>query len=275
MKKCSIVSLLILAIMLSFTATFSWGAMKLDIGISTQAGWFGQAAADREMQLVADTVKGKVNDVQIFTPDKQGDLATWVEKHTGNKQIDILIMCGQFPNTIYKPGNAQANGSIAEKFLEDGNMIMNTGDYMFYVVDGAGTNAAGGLENMMDIPGISMWDDDTPIKITADGKKYIPTLVDYPTDRPWHLNEIKAPWKAEVIFGQNGAGTRAEPAVMLDEKTNGRLVTIYQTAGQDADPRGKAISEFIINWMPTIAGKIAVDQNGKLGATWGQIKAGN
>ena len=270
------ISLVLFVSLLFISSVPCWGAMKLDIGISTQAGWFGQAAADAEMQVVANTVKGKVNDVQIFTSTQQGELATWVEKHTGNKQIDILIMCGQFPNTIYKPGNAQANGSIAEKFLEDGNMIMNTGDYMFYVVDGAGTNAAGGLENMMDIPGISMWDDDTPIKITADGKKYIPTLADYPTDRPWHLNEIKAPWKAEVIFGQNGAGTRAEPAVMLDETTNGRLVTFYQTAGQDGDPRGKAISEFIINWVSTIAsGKIAVDQNGKLGATWGQIKAGN
>ena len=275
MKNCYVLFLLVATLTLTFAVIPSWGAMKVDIGISTQAGWFGQAAADAQMQIVADTVKRKVNDVQIFPPAKQAELADWVTKQTGNKQIDILIMCGQFPNTLYKPGNVQANDSIAEKFLEDGNMILNTGDYMFYVVDGAGTNAAGGLQSMMDIPGITMWDDNTPIEITADGKKYMPTLVDYPTDRPWNLTQIVAPWKAEVIFGQNAAKTRAEPAVMLDEKTNGRLVTIYQTAGQDADPRGKVISEFIINWVPTIAGKIAVDQNGKLGATWGQIKTGN
>ena len=273
MRKYYCILSLIVLLMLIFTIIPSWGAMKVDVGISTHAGWWGQAAADNEMQKLADLVKGKVNDVQIFPQAKQGELATWVQKHTGDKQIDILILCGQFPNTIYKPGNAQPDGSIAEKFLEDGNMILNTGDYMFYVVDGAGTNATGGLANMMDIPGISMWDDDTPIKITADGKKYVPTLVDYSTDRPWHLNELVAPWKAEIIFGQNAAGTRAEPAVILDEKTQGRLVTFYQTAGQDADPRAKAISEFIINWVPTIAGKIAVDQNGKLSATWGQIKS--
>ncbi len=253
-------------------SSVSWAAMKVDVGISTQAGWFSQAAADREMQIVADTIKNKVNDVQIFPQNKQAELATWVEKHTGNKQLDILIMCGQFPSTIYKPGNAQPDGSIAEKFLEDGNMILNTGDYMFYVVDGAGTNAAGGLQNMMDIPAITMWDDNTPIEITAEGKKYMPTLTDYTTDRPWHLNELVKPWIAEVIFGKNPAGTRAEPAVILDEKTNGRLVTIYQTAGQDADPRGKVISEFIINWIPTIVKSFPVDPLDKVAGTWGKIK---
>jgi len=275
MKRYFGFSLILLLSLLFIASIPCWGAIRLDIGISTQAGWFGQAAADAEMQVVANTVKGKVNDVQIFTSAQQADLATWVDKHTGNKQIDLLIICGQFPNTLYKPGNADAKGSIAKKFLNDGNMILNTGDYMFYVVDGAGTNGEGGLKGMMDLQ-TTMWDDDTAIKITADGKKYMPTLVDYAVDRPWHLSELIAPWKAEVIFGQNVAGTRAEPAVILNADTKGRLVTVYQTAGQDGDPRGKVISEFIINWVPTVAtGKIAVDQNGKLGATWGQIKTGN
>ncbi len=274
MKKYYCVFSLSLLLMLTFIVLQSWGAMKVDVGISTHAGWWSQAAADNEMAKLADLIKGKVNSVEIFPQTKQAELATWVQKNTGDKELDILILCGQFPNTLYKPGNAQPDGSIAEKFLEDGNMILNTGDYMFYVVDGQGSNGEGGLKNMMDNQSMTMWDDDTPIKITADGKKYIPTLTDYTTDRPWHLDQITAPWKAEIIFGQNAAGTRAEPAVILDEKTNGRLVTFYQTAGQDADPRAKAISEFIINWVPTIAGKIAVDQNGKLSSTWGQIKSG-
>lgn len=272
MKKYCSVFLSTLLIILTFGILPSFGSARVDVGISTHAGWWSQAAADNEMAKLAELIKGKVTSVEIFPPAKQAELATWVQKNTGDKELDILILCGQFPNTIYKPGNAQPNDSIAEKFLEDGNMILNTGDYMFYVVDGAGTNATGGLQNMMDIPGISMWDDDTPIQITDEGRKYIPTLKDYTTDRPWHLNEIVAPWKAEVIFGQNAAKTRAEPAVILDEKTKGRLVTFYQTAGQDADPRAKAISEFIINWLPTIV-KFPVDKGGKLGVTWGQIKS--
>jgi len=35
-----------------------------------------------------------------------------------------------------------------------GNVIVNTGDYMFYVVNGAGTNGEGGIRAMMDIPAL-------------------------------------------------------------------------------------------------------------------------
>jgi hypothetical protein len=274
MKNCYVLFLLIAILALTFAVIPSWGAMKVDIGISTQAGWMGQAAADREMQLIVDTVKNKVNDIQLFPVAKQAELADWVTKHTGNKQLDVLILCGQFPNTIYKPGNAQPNGSIAEKFLEDGNMIANTGDWMFYVVDGAGTNATGGLQNMMDIPGITMdgEGDNQPMVVTADGKKYLPTLQDYATDRPFHVDKLVKPWEAEVIFAQNGAGTRVEPFVVKDTSNSGRIVTFYQTASQDADPRGKVISEFIINWLPTIAGKISVESEGKLSILWGELK---
>ena len=56
-----------------------------------------------------------------------------MEDHTAGGG-DLLILCGQFPDTIYQPGNAQADDSLAELFLDAGNSIFNTGDYMFYIV---------------------------------------------------------------------------------------------------------------------------------------------
>jgi hypothetical protein len=256
-------------------STPSWSKLDMDIGISTHAGWFGQGSADREAQVIVDTVENKVGSIEMFSPGNQDELADWVKENTGDKQIDMLLLCGQFPNTIYKPGNAEPNGSIAEEFLEDGNLIANTGDYMFYVVDGAGTNAAGGLQNMMDIPGITMWDDDTPVKVTADGEKYLPSLKDFVTDRPFHLNELTGDWETEVIFAGNDGedSTRAEPVVVHNTKDDGRLAIFYQTAGQDADPRGVIISEFILNWLPTIVGGAAIEPAEKLTTTWGMIKS--
>ena len=250
-----------------------WGLIKVDIGISTHAGWFGQGSADREMNEVVDNVGAKVDDIKVFPVAKQDELADWVEKHTGNDQLDVLIMCGQFPASIYKPGNAEPDDSIAELFLEAGNMIINTGDYMFYVVNGAGTNAAGGLQNMMDIPAITMWDDNTAVAVTAEGKKYLPTLKDFQTDRPFHLDQLTDIWETEIIFA--GDERRADPVVVKDTDTDGRLVIFYQTSGQDADPRGEVISEFILNWLPEIVGEAAVESKGKLGALWGQLKASN
>jgi len=192
-----------------FIVAFAFGttAMAADIAISTQAGWFGQAAADREMQEIVDNVTGV--SVEQFATGEQDALADWVTSHTGDGVSDLLIMCGAFPDTIYTPGNTQADDSLAELFLDDGNTIINTGDYMFYVVNGAGTNAAGGLQTMMDIAGITMWDDDTAVVVTAEGQEYTPTLVDFATDRPFHLDELQGDWEPELILAQNAAGTRA------------------------------------------------------------------
>ena len=228
---------------------FSTSAMAVDIAISTQANWWGQGAADREMQEIVDNVTSV--SVERFPVDQQEALASWVEDHTGDGTPDLLILCGAFPDTIYEPGNTQADDSIAELFLDDGNTIINTGDYMFYVVNGAGTNADAGLQTMMDIAGITMWDDDTPCVVTSDGQDYTPSLLDLASDRPFHLDELEGNWEAELILAQNEAGTRADPVIVKNTETGGRLGIFFQTASQDDDPRGEVISEWINNWYLT------------------------
>jgi len=229
------------------------GSASADIAISTQAGWFSQEAADAEMQEIVDNVT--TVSVERFTADEQDALAVWVADHTGDGESDLLILCGQFPDTIYAPGNVQADDSLAELFLDDGNAIVNTGDYMFYVVNGGGTNATGGLETMMDIAGISMWDDNTPCVVTVEGQAVAPSLQDFQTDRPFHLDELEGDWVPELILAQNDAGTRADPVIVVNTATGGRLGIFYQTASQDDDPRGEVISEWINNWFLT-AGEI-------------------
>ncbi len=232
---------------------FSATAVASEVAISTQANWWGQAAADREVQEIADNVTGMT--VELFSVDEQDALAAWVDDHTGDGRSDLLILCGQFPDTIYEPGNGQADDSLAELFLDDGNTIINTGDYAFYVVNGAGTNAAGGLQTMMDIAGITMWDDDTAVTVTADGAEFTPSLQDFQTDRPFHLDELEGDWEPELILAGNDAGTRADPVIVYNADTGGRLGIFFQTSGQDDDPRGEVISEWINNWyIPNVAG---------------------
>jgi hypothetical protein len=235
-----------LMLLLATAFAFCPIALASDIAISTQAGWYSQAAADREMQEILDNVTAV--SIELFTANDQAALADWVKDHTGDGAADLLILNGQFPETIYAPGNSQADNSLAELFLDDGNVIVNTGDYIFYVVNGAGSNAEPGLETMMDIAHISMWDDDTAVVVTAEGREYTPSLVNYATDRPWHLDELQGDWEPELILAQNAAGTRAEPAIIRNSVTGGRLGTFYQTSGQDNDPRGEVISEWINNW---------------------------
>ena len=261
---------LTLSLMLCLVPQQSDAAIATDIAISTQAGWFGQAAADREMQEIVDAVGGQVNSIEVFAAADKKALGDWATAHTGNGQMDMILLCGQYPDTLYEAGNGEADDSVGELFLEDGNLIANTGDYMFYVVNAAGTNAATGLQNMMDIPGITMWDDNTAVEVTEDGAKYLPTLEDFQTDRPFHLNELGDEWEAEVVFA--GSATRADPVVVRNLEYDGRLAIFYQTASQDGDPRGEVISEFILNWWSETVGTLAVDPSSKLSTTWGALK---
>jgi hypothetical protein len=243
-------------------------AMAFDVAISSQAGWWGQAAADAETEELANAIDTAAS-VQIFPADKQAELATWVRNHTQPGAGHMLILCGQVPDTIYEPGNAQADDSLIEVFLDAGNTVINTGDYLMYVVNGAGTNAAGGIQTLMDIPAITMWDDNTAVEVTADGSNYTPTLEDFQTDRPFHLDELEGGWEPEIILAQNAAGTRADPVIVANSNTGGRVGIFYQTAGQDDDPRAEVMSEFINSYYSTTAVKPA----SKLATSWGAIKS--
>ncbi|HCO96505.1 MAG TPA: hypothetical protein DIU00_21635 [Phycisphaerales bacterium] len=239
---------LVLAFVVAFV--FCTAAMASDIAISTQSGWWPQATADREMQDIADNVTDL--SVEQFTANDQDALAAWVADHTGDGAADILILCGQFPDTIYAPGNTQADDSIAELFLDDGNVIINTGDYIFYVVNGAGTNAAEGLQTMMDIPATMWGDPGIPMTPTADGRQYTPSYQGATITRPWFLDQFQGTdWQAELILGQSADGANADPAIIVNTVTGGRIGTFFQVADVDTDLRGEVISEWINNWFLT------------------------
>ena len=61
-----------------------------------------------------------------------------------------LSPLGTLPVSLYKPGNVEQEDSIAEKFLEGGDMFVNTADYIFYVTQGGGKNGDKGLKTITD-----------------------------------------------------------------------------------------------------------------------------
>ncbi len=237
---------------LAVVLVLSTSTMAVDIAISAKSGWWSQAAADQEMQDIVNNVKGA--NVEVFTVNQLAALADWVVAHTGDGVPDILIMCGNFPETIYRSGNAQPEGSLAELFLDDGNTIINTGDYIFYVGTSA-NNDAGGLQNMMDIPGIAMWGDDAlPCVPTADGQQFTPSLQTIPSTRPFFFAQLEGDWYPELILAQSADGSRGDPVIVRNSATGGRIGIFYQVADVLTDLRGEVISEWINNWyLPKVA----------------------
>lgn len=259
-------SLTLIALMvLPLAHVFAAGDVVIYTGITQ---WIGKAAADEQAEICVGMLEDAGIAVTWYDSDGQaGDLADWMESVTGDDGLDICVLYGDFPPEIYPEGNTQTDGSIAETFIEttDGDTFINHADYMFWGL--AGRNEEGGLKNMMDIDGITMWDDDTPMVVTSEGAAISPTLTDYASDRPFHVDELEGDWEVEVSLAQNDDGTRADPIIVRDGNL-GRLIPAIQTANGD-EPKG-AIAAEIITWLMSTT---PVEPAGKLSTTWGDLKA--
>ena len=63
---------------------------------------------------------------------------------------------------------------------------------------------------------------------------------------PIHIPGSIQPHGALLAFTADGM--LADPVVVKNSATGGRIGVFYQTASQDNDPRGEVISEWINNW---------------------------
>ncbi len=211
-------------------------------------GWIDKASADAQALICADRLEDAGITVTLFQNTADQDvLAEWVEEYTNSGEVDVLVLYGYFPESIYPAGNAQVNGSLAELFIEstDGNAILNHADWMFYV--SSTNNGAAGLQNMMDIPGITMGNaDNLPVTVTETGREISPNLTDFLSDRTLRLDMLSGGWFVEACLAESADGTRADPVIVRDGD-RGRLIPVYQTNSQ-VDPKG-AVAADIIAWL--------------------------
>lgn len=237
------------------------------IGIFTEAvSWTDVGAANAAADFIINNVTS-ANDITIFN---DADMAGFAEANTNDGDFDIIITFGYFPVSLYAPGNADPDGSVAELFLEGGDMLLNTADWIFYVTQGGGANGADGLKNITDSAfdmNVADGIDNSP---TDDGKTYTPSLPDsYGANRVFKLDQIEADadWEVEKVFGSNGENN-LDPAIIRNVTYGGRVAIAFQIPA--VQPRGEVISEMIDNYL---AGVItAVEPVDKLAVTWGGIK---
>ena len=265
MRNIFLALTLIALMALPLAHVFAAGDVVIYTGITQ---WISKAAADEQAEMCVGMLEDADIAVTWYDSDGDvGDLAGWMESVTGDDGLDICVLYGDFPPEIYPEGNAQTDGSIAETFIEttDGDAFINHADYMFWGL--AGRNEEGGLKNMMDIDDIVMWDDDTAMTVTAEGKSIAPSLTDYASDRPFHTDQLAGDWEIEASLAQNDDSTRADPIIVRDGNL-GRLIPVIQTNGGD-EPKGAVAAEIIIWLMSTTP----VEPVGKLSTTWGDLKA--
>lgn len=257
----------------------------------TNPGWISQEAAIANGEAIANDADMKA----IFeTINVYGDgdevgydsaLGLWMQEHTGNGQQDVFIAAsGTAPSAIYQFPNADPDGSNIENFVEDGNVFINVADWILYMSYEGGTrsddNGAAGAANVFDIPGLSFGNRGGPAVPTEMGEKYIPSLVEFQSDRPWHLEQFEGTdWEVTPFAVSNDDANSADPAVAVNQTYGGIIAAMWQKAQPDwdgDDPRATGVIEFIANWLVE-NGEITttpVEPQDKVATTWGRIKSG-
>ena len=257
----------------------------------TNPGWISQEAAIANGEAIANDadMKAIFETINIYGDgDEVGydsALGLWMQEHTGNGQQDVFIAAsGTAPSAIYQFPNADPDGSNIENFVEDGNVFINVADWILYMSYEGGTrsddNGAAGAANVFDIPGLSFGNRGGPAVPTEMGQKYIPSLVEFQSDRPWHLEQFEGTdWEVTPFAVSNDDANSADPAVAVNQTYGGIIAAMWQKAQPDwdgDDPRATGVIEFIANWLVE-NGEITttpVEPQDKVATTWGRIKSG-
>ena len=269
---------------------FCTTAMAADIAFYVGAfnpGWYGNEQFDHVETIIAEA--GYLfGDIQQFDDTQLAAFGAWVDENTDDGELDIIWLNGCTPSCLYQFPNVNPDGSRAEEWLDNGNMIINVGDWFAYCSYEGGSrqadNGTSGAANILDLAaGVIGWGDGTTLTVTPSGHEYIPSLPNTAsTDRPLVIAEVKAPWEVAAIFASTGGSddpegeAQADPAVIHNTDTGGYLVIMNQDSAQWLPDRGLACAEFIKNWVNEVVGlgaqPLAASPNPKDGAmhaeTW-------
>ncbi|UCD51318.1 MAG: discoidin domain-containing protein, partial [Phycisphaerales bacterium] len=255
MKKVALICVVALAL--------STAAMASDIafyvGQWNTDGWYDESQFDDVETIIAQT--GVLfKDIQQFGDDQFDAFGAWVDENTDDGELDIIWLNGCTPSVLYPNPNQEPDGSRAETWLDNGNMIINVGDWFAYCTYEGGSrgadNAGTGAANILDLSSaIIAGGGQGVMEVTAAGSEYLPSLNAVTSDRPVQLSSVVAPWEVAAVFAQNSGGTYADPVVLHNTETGGYLAIINQGAGGNwIDDRGLTCAEFIANWVNNVVG---------------------
>ena len=266
MKQFFLMSALSLAVALT---TASASDLAIYSG-PTNPNFISQAAANANAKAIMndERIKAIFENIEEYGDgDEVGynsPLGRWLKAHTGNGQQDVFISAsGTAPSAIYQFPNADPDGSNIENFIEDGNVFINVADWILYMSYEGGSrsvnNGPNGAVNVFDIPWVHFWPPgghgvpSIPMAPTEAGKKYLPSLKEFGSDRLWHLGQfLGTDWEITAFATGKNNTSFADPAVAVNKKYGGIIASMWHKAQPNwvgPDPRGIGVIEFIANWL--------------------------
>ena len=112
---------------------FAFGPMAVASDIAFYVGAvpgtaYNEATMNKDVKKIIQGTRSLFKDVQKFADDNLNELGQWVDANIGDGELDIIWLNGSTPSTLYPLENKKPDGSRAEKWLDDGNMIINLAD---------------------------------------------------------------------------------------------------------------------------------------------------
>ncbi len=215
--------------------------------------WISPENAENEAEMTKFLLDSESIQVEI-TKSKES-VRDWMLQTTANGVVNVCILYGILPSTIYPSGNAQPDGSVAENWIEttDGDTILNHADYFGYNSSEGKANERGAMQNLMDLPEIEIdvYEHNVPMYVTAEGSRLAPSMVHFNSDRPFPLDQFEDEWFAEKILASNTGDTQATLAdpIIVRDGDRGRLAIVFHTLYKN-NPKAEVAAQ-IINYLLT------------------------
>ena len=229
-------------------------ALAVDLGFYVggwNPGWYSAQQFD-DVAMIIDATQGLYNDVRTFDDTQLGELQSWAQDNVADGEMDIIWLNGQTPSVLYPFGNAMPDGSLAELWVDNGNMFVNVGHpfaYSSYECDGRCPNESGyaGAGHVLDLnEGIQRGGGLEVLRRTPTGAEFMPSLADRPgTFRPVITAEVTGDWELAAVFASNtgdDTGALAEPCAIRNTVTGGSVVFVNMSADNIWINRGPVVS---------------------------------
>ena len=210
--------------------------------------WISSENAENEAEMTKFLLESE--NIQVEITKSKESVKDWMLQTTANGVVNVCILYGVLPSTIYPSGNAQPDGSVVENWIEttDGDTILNHADYFGYNSSEGPANERGAMQNLMDLPEIeiNVYEHNVDMFVTAEGSRLAPSMVHFKSDRPFPLDQLEEEWFAEKILASDTGNTQATLAdpVIVRDGDRGRLAIVFHTLYKN-NPKAEVAAQII------------------------------
>jgi len=191
-----------------------------------------------------------------------------------NQQGIYLITQGQTPGTIFKN---EGKKDLVYSWLREGGIGGFVGDYAFYYYWDKGARFTAAGAGQQSVFGSTVTNATvTKVKTTELGKKYMPSLKDWTSNRPSGIAVLEGNNFEYESYADDGAN--ADPIAYRTEDMKGWFINFHTSCCGTAIPpnaqMAKEYAELIKNrFIEEVGGGKSVEATGKVSVAWGRLKS--